>query len=265
MQTRKNCHRHIWLLAGTGEGPYIAMALIRQGWTVSVSVVTSKASTAYQNLPLENVWIGCLSGVEGIEEIIHHSRFLQKPFEWVVDATHPFAEVISQQLHIACQSLKQPLVRFDRPTSNFYDACLLRDISDLPSEKLNGKNVLIALGSRSLNKASFLLREAGARVFARVLPSPESIRMALASSIPPNHLAILHPRQLFWNGELEEALCKRWSIDLVICRQSGGTIQNLWESVCFKNDLRLLMIMRPCFTYNTNVVNNVKELIEFCN
>ena len=69
MHSRHNDHRLIWLLAGTGEGSSIAAALIREGFGVSVSVVSYQASLQYSHLPLESLWVGALDGDEAIKSV----------------------------------------------------------------------------------------------------------------------------------------------------------------------------------------------------
>ena len=101
MHGRRNDQRHVWLLSGTGEGPALAAALVSQGWRVSVSVVTVGAAAAYADLPLENLWTGPLAGVQGIRGVIEQAYFRDHGFDWVVDATHPFAVQISLFLKIA--------------------------------------------------------------------------------------------------------------------------------------------------------------------
>jgi hypothetical protein len=41
----------LWLLAGTGEGPRLAAALLQAGWLVRVSVVSRAAARAYPPPP----------------------------------------------------------------------------------------------------------------------------------------------------------------------------------------------------------------------
>ena len=43
-----NRQAHVWLLAGTGEGPVIAAALLQQRMRVSVSVVTESGGRVYE-------------------------------------------------------------------------------------------------------------------------------------------------------------------------------------------------------------------------
>ena len=57
------------------------------------------------------------------------------------------------------------------------------------------KNVLLAIGARHLREAVDAAHIGGARAFARILPSPESLRMALTSNLQESDLAILRPLQ----------------------------------------------------------------------
>ena len=114
MQSRKNGHRHIWLLSGIGEGHCLAKVLADEGWEVTVSVVNDSASLPYQEMRLRAIHIGPLQGVEGIKRVLQAAASLHNGFQWVIDATHPFAVVISSDLQIACNELDQKLLRFDR-------------------------------------------------------------------------------------------------------------------------------------------------------
>ena len=44
---------------------------------------------------------------------------------------------------------------------------------------------------------------------------------------------------------IERALCRRWRIDTVVCRQSGGVTEALWQELCRDLGLRLLLLRRP--------------------
>ena len=75
MQFRKNDHRHIWLLSGTGEGPLLATALVEKGWNVKVSVVNDSASWPYLGIDLVSINVGALQGVEGIKGVLKEALF----------------------------------------------------------------------------------------------------------------------------------------------------------------------------------------------
>ena len=245
MQSRKNGQRNIWLLTGTGEGPSLASILLAQGWHVSVSVVSVSASWPYSEMPLTSLFIGPRIGIEGIKKVLLEAECLHEGFDWVVDATHPFAVEISTNLQKACQEVSQPMLRFERPLSNSSRTVLIEDSKDLSNYSLTGRNLLMALGARCLRETVVAAHQSGAQLFARVLPTPESFRKSLMSLVPETNLAVLRPLQGSHIGDFETALCRRWSISDVICRQSGGSTQKLWEEICQKENIDLWLITRP--------------------
>ena len=262
MQGRWIGQRHLWLLSGTGEGPLIVAALQQQGWRVSVSVVTAEAAKVYADLSLEALWIGPLAGSGGVHRVLDQASDQHQGFDWVVDATHPFAIKISAELKQACQQRGQPLLRFERPLEDIGEALLLKNSAELANQALQGSRLLMALGSRHLEPAVVAAKQAGAEVFARVLPSPESLRKALSLGLPANHLALLRPLQGEQPGGIEAALCRRWGITAVVCRQSGGVTEQLWQSICKQMQLGLWLISRPVISATNSVVYSVDALVE---
>ena len=262
MQRRTNCQKHIWLLSGTGEGHPLAESLIMQGWRVTVSVVSLQASSAYADLSLEELTIGPLQGVNGVKIFLDKARRLYGGFDWVVDATHPFATLISSYLRDACKEYSQPLIRFERSLEEVSGQLILNSFNELTNFKFKDKRFLIALGSRCLKDAANAAYKAGAKVYARVLPTKDGILKALNSSVPANHLAILKPLLGYPFGAYEAALCRRWKITDVVCRQSGGPSEKLWKEVCNKHKLRLWMISRPLFPKEVETFFSFKDLLD---
>lgn len=261
MQLKRNDQRHLWLLSGTGEGPSIANALIQQGWEVSVSVVTKEAACAYEDIPLAAIWIGELAGVSRISQLLVEKRIHGQGFEWVIDATHPFATAISAAVQIACKATAQPLLRFERPLEGAAEQTLLGSINHLSSLDLRGHRLLMAIGSRHLSHAVAEAQKAGARVFARVLPCHHGLQKALTSGLSGEDLAVMRPIKGDIVGHLEAALCRRWRISTVLSRQSGGSTELLWQSVCQRQGLQHLKIARPLSFGRDDLVTSLDELL----
>ena len=249
-------HR-IWLLAGTGDGPPLAAAMIRHGWRVTVSVVTAAASRAYAGLDLDQIRIGALQGPDAIRKELQ----VDPGFHWVVDATHPFASQISADLKQACADCDQPLLRFERPRESGGSVHLLAALDGLAQCSLSGRRVFLAIGGRHLPLAHAAAREAGAEVFARCLPSTAGLRLALAAGLPPDHLAVLRPLQGEPPGAIERALCRRWRINTVICRQSGGVTERLWRQLSQDLNLDLLLLRRPSRPADVATVETEADLL----
>ena len=64
------------------------------------------------------------------------------------------------------------------------------------------------------------------------------------------------------NGEIEKALIRKWNIDGVVCRQSGGAIENLWQTVCTSMGIDLFLLQRPAKHKCANSIDNYEKLIK---
>ena len=62
----------IWVLAGTGDGPPLAAALLQRGWAVLVSVVTPEAARAFPSDPRLHLRVGALGQASAIEALLDH-------------------------------------------------------------------------------------------------------------------------------------------------------------------------------------------------
>jgi precorrin-6A/cobalt-precorrin-6A reductase len=231
----------IWLFAGTAEGPPLAATLLERGWRVRVSVVTAAAARAYRQRPNLELQVGAIGDDAALEQQL---QVLQP--HWLVDATHPFALQISARLERVCRQLQQPWLQLDRRESPPPDANsevqMLQNLEDLKALALRDERLLLAIGARQLRQA--LAATPQCTHFARVLDQPGSLQAALACGLPNHHIACLRPTAV-GGGHLEEALCRRWRITRVLCRQGGGRSESLWRQVCQRLEIPLLLLRRP--------------------
>ncbi len=262
MQTRKKCQLNVWLLSGTGDGPCLAKVFLERGWKVSVSVVSYQASLAYSGLNLDEVFIGPLNGVGGVFAVLNNAKKNNRRFDYVIDATHPFAEVISSNLKIACEKLNQSFIRYERPLEETHQAKLIKELKELQNLDLRGQKLLLAIGSRFLPEAFSYAQAAGAEAFARVLPTVEGLLQSLVVDIPQENLAVLKPLQGKPIGSIEAALCRKWNISAVICRESGGLNQKIWSSISKSEKVDLWLISRPPSPLGIEKAYTINELIE---
>tara|TARA_Y100001968_G_scaffold41867_1_gene31908 strand:- start:527 stop:1336 length:810 start_codon:yes stop_codon:yes gene_type:complete len=261
MEIRRKCQPHLWLLTGTGEGHVFAKSLLEEGWQITVSVVSARASIPYENLNLEKILIGALITEEEIRDVILNARINHNGFQCVVDLTHPFATIITRSISKVCEELAQPFIRYERTVDNISNAFLIKKFSDLENLDLKNKSILLALGVRHLEKALTFAKNSGAYVYARILANPESIKKTLSSSIQRTNFAVLNPSASS-NGEIEKALIRRWNINGVICRQSGGSNELLWHQICLNMGINLWLLERPGTIQNINSINSFEELIK---
>lgn len=227
----------IWLVSGTGDGPRLAQALLERGWTLLVSVVSEAATRTYRAHPALHFQVGALQGDGEVDLLLQRHR----P-RWVIDATHPFAAVISSRLQRCCHTQGQPLLRLQREATLAGSGTRINQLEELQGLPLSGERLLLAIGSRHL--ATALRFSSASQHFARVLDNPESLRLALAAGLPAEQLACVRPG-LLPEGAIERALCRRWRISAVLCRQSGGLTQQIWQSLSQELGLRLIQIKPP--------------------
>jgi len=241
MQNQGNCYKNVWILSGTSDGPLIANRLLELNYSVFASVLTYKAGQAYIKNPKLHIITGKLNNKDEIINFIKKNKI-----KCVVDATHPFAVIISRNLNNACKEINTPLLVFERQsqinnTNNFF---YIDDLKAIKESDLKNKNILLAIGSRFLNDTANYYMNYNANVFARVLPTFESITNAFGSCIKNSNIAILEPSKSE-QSILEKKLCDFWKIDYVLCRESGSYSQKNWERIISGSKMRLFLVKRP--------------------
>jgi precorrin-6A/cobalt-precorrin-6A reductase len=238
----------LWLLSGTGDGLRLALELQQLGWRLLVSVVTPEAALAYPALPGLELRVGPIDGQAGVREMLTQACRAGDPFLAVVDASHPFAVQITAALAAVWsegESRQPPLLRLHRggfgagAEPEVRHLAHLDALADLP---LAGRHLLLAIGARQLARAVAL--SPGALHHARLLPSATALQKAGAAGLAAARLACLRPGDPLERAVLR-ALLRRWTIDAVICRQSGGVTEQLWRDLAQELKLELLLLDRP--------------------
>ncbi len=250
MQNSGNCHENVWILSGTSDGPVIVNKLLKLNYVVFVSVVTYKASRSYS----ENSKLHIITGK--LNDSIEIINFIEKnKINYVIDATHPFALIISQNLNEACKKIKKPLLAFERKSEikPFKNLNYINGLKQIKNEVLVDKNILLAIGSRLLNETASYYLKCGANVFTRVIPTYESISKAFSSCIINSNIAILEPSK---NKSyiLEKKLCDHWKIDYILCRDSGSYAQLNWEKIVYESDIKLFLVKRPKLKFKKSLI-----------
>jgi len=241
MQNQGNCYKNVWILSGTSDGPVIANMLLELNYSVFASVLTYKAGQAYIQNPKLHIITGKLNNKDEIVKFIKKNKI-----KCVVDATHPFAVIISKNLNNACKEINTPLLLFERKSqiNNSNNIFYIDDLKAIKKSDLENKNILLAIGSRFLKDTANYYMNCNANVFARVLPTCESITKAFGSCIENSNIAILEPSKSVLSN-LEKKLCDFWEIDYVLCRESGSYSQKNWESIISGSKMKLFLVRRP--------------------
>lgn len=224
---------NILVFGGTTEGRLLVTKLTEEGHTVTVSVATELGAEELQGLPCQ-----ILIGRKTREELCD----LVTQYDKVIDATHPYAEVITENLQYACQASSIPLERIERETASLQANCVRVPSVQAAAEYLQGKegNVLVTTGSKELHQFSILKPE---QVFARVLPTHEALDICEELQLPHrNILAMQGP----FTKELNEACIHQYHIRYLVTKDGGipGGFSEKLESAR-TTGVTLILVERP--------------------
>ena len=190
----------ILLFGGTAEGHSLARRLAQAGLAVTCSVATAYGEAVLEPTPGLTVHVGRMDADQMAAE-------MAKGYTCVVDATHPYADRVSENIRRAAETAGLPYYRLLRPREAAEGvlwadspADAARMLADLPG------NVLLTTGSKDL-KTFTQVPDYQTRLYVRVLPSLESLSAALDLGYPAAHILCMQgpfPEKL--NAALLEAV-----------------------------------------------------------
>lgn len=246
--------QYLWLIGGTSESVKIAELISQANIPCLTSITTNEALKLYAHISGLIFWVGTID----TKQII--SFLKQYQIQLVVDASHPYAVQISQATIQACHTTNICYFRYERPSIKKY-VPLVTHFSSLEqllkSNQLKNKRVLLTIGCKSLHL--FKNYHHQAKFFARILPYPESLKMATKAGFKGDRLIAMRPPFSF---EWEKALWQLWQISLVVSKASGilGG-EDLKVKVAQALNIRLIIINRPKINYPF-VTSNWQILID---
>jgi precorrin-3B C17-methyltransferase len=233
----------VWLFSGTGDGNALARALAdRQGPIVVSTASVYGGEIAREDCPGVTVWAG-RQGVEARRRALLGSRA-----RVIVDATHPFAQQMSEQLIGLSKELGIPYLRYERPSAFDTGGSWCDSVADAAERAIaTGQRIFLATGSKDL--ATFLnAPNAGQREwFVRMTPEPALVRRAIDLGVARDHiLAMQGP----FSEAFNTALWRDQRIDCVVTKDSGeagGFSAKARAAAALK--IPLLVIRRPQVAY----------------
>ena len=248
----ENC---FWIIGGTGESVIVAQAIAEKNFSCIVTVTTADAVKLYPVLPNLRIRVGQLNEFQ-IYQFIQQEKIIA-----IVDASHPYAIAISETVIKIAQILQIPYLRYERaelvPSQNI---TVLENFETLLAENyLTNQRVLLTVGYKILPK--FKIWQSQSTLFARILPSVESLKVALKSGFTSDRLIAIRPPI---SMDLEKALWQQWNISLVVIKasgQAGG--EEIKQRLSQLLEIPLIVIARPKVDYPQQT-SNVNEVLTFC-
>lgn len=208
--------KKILIFSGTTEGRCLAQILSKGEICSVVCVATEYGDIVMPEL--KNVHIH--QGRMDQEDMVAFMR--KEEYYVVVDATHPFAVVASENIKKSAKETGIPYLRLkrDTKTSKNEEAFLFQNVdSCIKALEHTTGNILLTTGSKELAKYC-VKEELRNRIYARVLPGEESIALCKKAGIKGKQIiAIQGP----FSEELNIALMHQYNIRYMVTKESGRT------------------------------------------
>ncbi len=249
--------KRILLLSGTGEGPPLARALLAAGFQVRATVTRAEAR--------DNLFGSLLDAIDvevgGFTEQSLKEFLDRGGADLVLDATHPFAVRITCIAQSVCDRIPIPYVRYERPDwtppagTHFADSYIAA-AAVLPSL---GSRVMLTIGAKQLKHFASL--RGRLVLFARILPSPLSLRQALEAGFAEENLLRLRPP---FSIEQNRELFRHYRVDVLVTKASGregGVVEKV--TAARELAMNVLMIRRP-EPIGPRPVTTIEEAVRAC-
>lgn len=234
------------VLGGTAEGRVLATELVAAG----VPVISSLAGrVATPRLPPGTVRVGGFGGPDGLAEYL-----AEQQISAVVDATHPFAAGITANAAAACAQTGTPLLVLRRPPWTATDGDRWTMTPDLPSAAMALANhdpdaaVLLTIGRQGVAAFS----SAPQRFWLRAVDPPDGPL--------PARTEVILDRGPF-TVEDEKLLLQRLSVEVLVTKNSGGTMTAAKLTAARELGLPVIMIERPSLPADVQVVDDVRTAL----
>lgn len=223
------------IFAGTSEGRTLCEQLSRAGLEATVCVATEYGRAVLPEMPGITVHTGRMTAQQMAE-------FLRDT-ELVVDATHPYAVAVSDNIRQACAAVKCQYIRLLRPKTQVEGAVHVSSAAEA-AEFLAGTEgtALLTVGSKELH-AFTAVPDYRERFWLRVLPAAASMEICKKLDFPAAHMIMM---QGPFSEELNIALLHTSGAKWLVTKDTGaagGLPEKL--AAAQKCGCRVVLIDRP--------------------
>ncbi|MGN0324832.1 MAG: precorrin-6A reductase [Lachnospiraceae bacterium] len=209
--------KEILIFAGTTEGRKLSECLAVSGIAHTICVATEYGEIVLKENPFMTVHCGRMTE-DQIKEFIQNGKF-----EAVVDATHPYADIVTENIKTAMEGMNIPYLRLKREMdfSQKEDNVFYFESNEACAkalEEIQG-NILLTTGSKELAKYC-VSEDVKSRLFVRVLPGLESLSLCIEQGIKGKQIIAM---QGPFTTEMNEAMIHQYGISCLVTKQSGAS------------------------------------------
>ena len=248
----------IGLISGTSEGKEILELLNDYTEDIFVSTATEYGGELLKKYKYKILNTKPLTKVEMVQSFSKHN------IDKIIDATHPYATEVSENLMEVCEELSIEYIRYERKSVidkylNYDKIVIIENYEELYDKLKNVEgNILNTTGSRNLDKVLSLgLKN---RMIHRVLPSLKVMEECYALGVKLDDLVLIKGPIGY---ELNRAFIKNYEAKAIIMKDSGtegGTEEKIRAAI--DEEIYVFVISRKKINYK-NLYKDKEELIKY--
>ena len=214
METKEINKYKVLVFAGTTEGYAISRFLSERGVSVCAFAATDYGSRSLEENEYLKVKAGRLDDKE-MEEL-----FAKSSAEFVLDATHPYAALVTENIRKACEKTGMRYLRILREAGEYQSSAVYVESTAAAAEYLAGTtgNVLLTTGSKELS-AFMDIPNAKERLYARVLSIPSVAAACSSLGIEGRHLICM---QGPFSKEMNVAMLRQYDCRYLVTKDTGA-------------------------------------------
>ena len=205
--------KQILIFAGTTEGRQLIERLCQYHIQIHACVATEYGKEVLPHSKQITIHAQRMDSAQMEDFLSAHE------FDCVVDATHPYAVEVTQNIQSACTNKSVPYLRLLRENSE-YENCVFVSNTQECISYLNQTSgaVLLTTGSKEL-VAYTNVEHFKERLYARVLPMTSVVEQCIALGFQGKHLICM---QGPFTVELNQALLKQINAKYMVTKDSGS-------------------------------------------
>jgi len=207
------------VFSGTTEGRILSDALSAHRIKHVVCVAGKYGEEMMEEDPYREVHVGRMDAEE-MKEFFSSSDLSEDAV--IVDATHPYASEVTENIKTACAEKNLRYIRVIRSGDESIAGDFPRYATAEDCAKaLNNtdSNILLTTGSKELGVyVKNVSKEVLERTYVRVLPSVESLEKCAEAGIEKTHIIAMHGP---FSKDMNAALIRQYSIKHLVTKESG--------------------------------------------
>ena len=255
--------KNVYVMAGTHDAAIIIKKLKKcDKFKILATTTTEYGAEIAKSAGADEVLSGQLDETS-LQNLIDN-----KETEVLIDATHPFATNATINAIKASEIAKIEYIRFERPKEDLNENINIHKVSSFEEAALKifeltgiNDNILHLAGVSTLSNITKKIDVN--RIFARVLPSIDSIKKCLDLGLKQENIIAM---QGTFSKDLNKAIMKDYNISLILTKESGetgGTSSKI--TAALELNIPIVIVLRPEVSElkNKTIFYNISDLCNY--